>query len=215
MHHNVDIFDIKVPEGVWQLCWGMKKRACLKEPFIDPKFTPIGSPDANEYEGLPPDPVDTIEEPYIRANSIKVRISIPSSFQQPPMPENAPAPQITDDHLDVDCTANTALPTGQKLMIQLPARGHIAGMEGTVECEVIRTFCPSELCEMIVDMMTHSYQATRTQVHKGSKSGLSNRYMTSVLNMIFVKHGLTCGKTGIAWTGGNSGHGLSMKTCHV
>ena len=135
------------------------KRACLEAPFIDPKFTPIGSPDANEYEGLPPDPVDTIEEPYISANSIKVRISIPSSFQQPPMPENAPAPQITDDHLDVDRTANTALPTGQKLMIRLPARGHIAGIEGTVECEVIRTFCPSELREMIVDMMERHYCA--------------------------------------------------------
>ena len=27
LHHDVDIFDIKVPEGVWQLCWGMKKIA--------------------------------------------------------------------------------------------------------------------------------------------------------------------------------------------
>jgi hypothetical protein len=26
-HHDVDIFDIKVPDGVSQLCWGMKKIA--------------------------------------------------------------------------------------------------------------------------------------------------------------------------------------------
>ena len=113
------------------------KCACLKARFINPNFTPIGSPDVNEYEGLPPDPVDTVEEPYISANSIKVRISIPSSLQQLPMPENTPA---------------------QKLMIRLPTRGQI-GMEDTFECEVIRTFCPLELRETIVNMMERHYCA--------------------------------------------------------
>ena len=27
LHHDVNIFDIKVPEEVWQLCWGMEKIA--------------------------------------------------------------------------------------------------------------------------------------------------------------------------------------------
>jgi hypothetical protein len=44
-------------------------------------------------------------------------------------------------------------------MIRLPARGQTAGIEGTYECEVIRTFCPSELRETIVDMMERHYCA--------------------------------------------------------
>jgi hypothetical protein len=95
-HVDKDMAEISMLRQVWhpkiQLCWWHLrkatrerlsknkltttpynvKRACLEAPFIDPKFIPIGSADANEYEGLPPDTMDTAEEPYISANSIKV-----------------------------------------------------------------------------------------------------------------------------------------------
>jgi len=40
---------------------------------------------------------------------------------------------------------------------------------------------------------------------KAYMSGLSNRCMSIVMQMISMKHGLTYGKTGIAWATGNYG----------
>ena len=190
-HVDKDMAEITTLRQVWnpkiQLCWWhLRKavrerlsktkltttpynvqRACHEAIFIDPTFTPPGTADPNEYEGIPMDiPVATNAQPYESPNTITIRISKPSSI-----PNNIPLEDTAEEstaHILSDRLNMESAPSRQntekqssKLTITLPARGNNpdVNLHSSPETVTTRTFCPLEHRDTIIMIMERHFCA--------------------------------------------------------